>query len=155
MMIRAVVYTILPIACAWVRRHEKRILCAGAPLSESQIADAREIGVLHPERVRTLVVKTIPPQLAPPLAVLANRLGLAPSATIGMALGYGILIRSDFATSRGLLLHELAHTAQYERLGFRPFLAQYLHECLAGGYPTGPLEREAQRLATELGNSGR
>jgi hypothetical protein len=134
----------------WVRRQEKMILRKGAPLDDAQIADARRIGVVYPERVRTLVVKTIPPRLSRPIAALAARLGLAPSSTIGMALGYGIFLRADFAASRALLLHELAHTAQYERLGFRPFLAQYLHECLAGGYPNGALEREAQRLATEV-----
>ena len=134
-------------ACAWVRRHEKRILRHGTSLSGAEIADARRLGVLHPERVRVAIVDTVPPRLPALLLPLASRLRVAPSATIGMALGYGIFIRSDFAGSRSLLRHELAHTAQYERLGFRGFLAQYLHECLTCGYPGGALEQEAQRLA--------
>ena len=141
---------LLPIACAWARKHEKRILRGGSPLSAVEIADARRIGVAHPERVRVAVVEAIPPRLNTLLVPLAARFGVAPSVTIGMALGYGIFIRADFARRRGLLLHELAHTAQYERLGFREFLAQYLHECLTCGYPGGALEQEAHRLATEI-----
>ena len=70
---RSLVSTVLPIASAWVRRQEKMILREGAPLDDDQIADARRIGVVHPERVRTLVVKTIPPRLSRPIAALAAR----------------------------------------------------------------------------------
>jgi len=50
-----------------------------------------------------------------------------------------------------LLVHELAHVAQYERFGgFRPFLEQYLHECITIGYPAAPLEQEAKRVENEL-----
>ena len=148
---RSLILILLPIVCAWVRRHEKRIVRNGTGLTENEMVDARRIGVMHPERVRVCIVETIPPRLNSFLVPLASRFGVAPSATIGMALGYGIFIRSDFARSRGLLLHELAHTAQYERLGFRGFLGQYLHECLTCGYPGGALEQEAQRLVTLVG----
>jgi len=47
---------------------------------------------------------------------------------------------------RRLLVHELAHVAQYERFGgFRRFLFQYLQECINPGYPLGDLELEAKR----------
>jgi hypothetical protein len=49
-----------------------------------------------------------------------------------------------------LLLHELAHVAQYERLGMRRFLRQYLHECLTEGYPLGELEAEARDVTDRL-----
>jgi hypothetical protein len=54
-------------------------------------------------------------------------------------------VRSDFRGDRRLVIHELAHTRQYERLGgIRPFLREYLYECLVTpGYPFGPLEQEA------------
>ncbi|HRJ72181.1 MAG TPA: hypothetical protein PLS03_08140 [Terrimicrobiaceae bacterium] len=53
-----------------------------------------------------------------------------------------------------MIAHECVHTAQYERLGgFRPFLRQYLEECLAVGYDESPLELEAmmtsQRIQTD------
>ena len=43
-----------------------------------------------------------------------------------------------------MVVHELVHTFQYERLGsVEAFLAQYLQECLTIGYPAAPLEQEA------------
>jgi hypothetical protein len=136
---RLLLLAVLPIATTWARRQERRILRAGVPLNELQLAEARLVGVAEPERVRVLVVERVPP-----------RVPLLASSTIGMALGYGIFLRRDFCGSRALLLHELAHTAQYERLGFRSFLHRYLHECLTCGYPGGALEREATRVADEL-----
>ena len=74
--------------------------------------------------------------------------GLISERTAGLALRYGIFIRSESWGERILLVHYLAHTAQYERLGgFQPFLKQYLHECIIPpGYPFGPLEQEAKRI---------
>ena len=41
-----------------------------------------------------------------------------------------------------MVVHELGHTAQYERLGgFEPFLRQYLSQCLTIGYPEAPMEQ--------------
>ena len=66
--------------------------------------------------------------------------------TIGMTLRYGIFIREEHWGDRRLLAHELAHVAQYERLGgFRGFLKQYLEECINSGYPLGDLELEAKQ----------
>ncbi len=67
-----------------------------------------------------------------------------------MALGYGIFVRAEQGSSRRLLVHELAHVAQYERLGVRPFLKLYLHQCLTSGYPHGLLEAEAKQIARDL-----
>ena len=68
--------------------------------------------------------------------------------TTGLTLRHGIFIRSDCWGQRRWVVHELAHTAQYERLdGFRPFLTKYLWECLTIGYPEAPMEQEA--IATE------
>ncbi|HEX8372839.1 MAG TPA: hypothetical protein VF585_08675, partial [Chthoniobacterales bacterium] len=62
----------------------------------------------------------------------------------GLALGYGIFVRSDRESDRFLVAHELVHTAQYERCGScTAFLRQYLHECLIVGYPAAPMEQEA------------
>jgi hypothetical protein len=63
-----------------------------------------------------------------------------------MTLRYGIFIQAQHWGERRLLLHELAHVAQYERFGgFRGFLYQYLRECINPGYPLGDLELEAKR----------
>ena len=64
--------------------------------------------------------------------------------TRGLTLGYGIFIRSDWWGDRSLIVHELAHVAQYERLGgILPFLRRYLFECLTMRYTAAPLELEA------------
>ena len=71
-----------------------------------------------------------------------------------MALRYGIVIREEHWGDRRLLTHELAHVAQYERLGgFRGFLKQYLEECINPGYPLGDLELEAKQAVSRINSS--
>ena len=146
-MKRALVWFVLPAVCAWARRQETQILRLGAPLDRGALAEAQRAGVREPERVRALVVKCVPPHLPPGLSRMAARLNWGPPTTAGMSLGYGIFLRADQVGRRDLLAHELVHTAQYERLGFRPFLREYLYECFTAGYPLGALETEARDFA--------
>jgi hypothetical protein len=75
--------------------------------------------------------------------------------TAGLTLRYGILVRHDWWRDRRLVAHELAHVAQYERLGgIAPFLRVYLRECLIEGYPAGALEQEAIRCASAIRRNG-
>ena len=145
-----IAWLILPVVSPWARRQERAILRHGSRLSTQQLDDAWRVGVAEPERVRVLFVEKVPPHLPRFLRMLAMRLGLGPGTTAGMALGHGIYIRADQEGRRELVAHELAHIAQYERLGFRPFLHRYLREVLAKGYPEAPLEEEAARIAREL-----
>jgi len=76
---------------------------------------------------------------------------LMPPLAAGFTLRYGIFIRADRWGDRRLVVHELVHTAQFERLcGFDPFLRQYLSECLTIGYPDAPMEQEAVSTASRL-----
>ena len=52
--------TLLQLAGAWAAEQERVILQSGVPLTEVQLADARQVGVIHPERVRLLRVVQIP-----------------------------------------------------------------------------------------------
>jgi hypothetical protein len=125
----------------------------GVPLAVPQLKLARAIGILHPERIRLRSVPQIPPsnQL---LRSVAQKLGVVSGQTIGMALRYGIFIREEHWGDRRLLVHELTHVAQYERLGgFRGFLKQYLEECVNPGYPLGDLEQEAKQAESLATNS--
>lgn len=152
MIATATVKVILPLACSWVRKQEALIAAQGIHLDESQLADAKRIGIRHPEKVRLLTVEKVPMPL-PLLASLGAKFGLLAKGTIGMALRYGIFIQAGHANDRRLLLHELAHTLQYERLGgIRPFLQQYLRECLTAGYPFGPMEEEARQITERVEN---
>jgi hypothetical protein len=151
MISQAVFKMVLPMACAWAEEQEAVIFRDGVALTASQIADARHIGIAHPERVRLRVVEEIPLPLHPLLREAAEITGLLSPHTAGLTLRYGIFIRSESWGERRLVVHELAHTAQYERLGgFQPFLEQYLYECIIPpGYPFGPLEQEAKRIERE------
>ncbi len=71
--------------------------------------------------------------------------------TEGLTLRYGIFIQSNCGFDRAMVVHELAHTAQYERFGgFEPFLRRYLSECLTFGYPEAPMEQEVISLTSRI-----
>lgn len=135
---------LLPLAIQWAEEQEKIILEQGVALPPPALVDAKIIGVLNPEKVRLLCVPEIPIPDHPVLKQAALATGLISSSTIGLTLRYGIFIHEDHWLSRGITVHELAHTAQYERLGgVGPFLKQYLYECITIGYPEAPMEQEA------------
>ena len=143
--------TLLPLACTWAEEQERLILTTGVRLSPEQLVDAKHIGVLHPEQVRLGIVHEIPTPQHPALKTAAELTGLISPLTAGLTLRYGIFIRSDHWCERRLVVHELAHTAQYERLGgVEPFLRRYLQECLSIGYPAAPLEQEAKKIEREM-----
>jgi hypothetical protein len=135
---------LLPLAAAWATEEEQMILRDGVSLSEKEVGDARAIGAQSPDRVRLLQIETIPRPSQPQLRAACDAIDFLTPATRGLTLGYGIFIRSDCWGDRLLVMHELAHVAQYERLGgILPFLRKYLFECLTTGYASAPLELEA------------
>jgi len=138
-------------ACAWAKQQEEFILEKGIPLSVDQQIDAYLIGVKNIDKVRLLYVDTIPSPLLPELRSAAEWSGLMSLNTTGTTFRYGIYLRSDFRDDRSLIVHELSHTMQYERMGgFESFLEQYLKECISPGYPHGALEQEALRIEKQL-----
>lgn len=142
---------LLPLACAWAKRQESIILKTGVPLSPSLAITAKKMGIAYPDRVRLRAVRRVPPSNWL-LRWLGELLGVVSDQTIGMTLRYGIFIRDDHWADPRLLIHELGHVIQYERFGgFRPFLKQYLHECLNPGYPLGQLEQEAKQAESAFG----
>jgi hypothetical protein len=142
---------LLPLARDWVAQQEERILREGVPLSPPEIADAQQVGVKEPERVRLLPVETIPSPAHPMLKAACTATNLVPAAPRGLTLSYGVFVRSDHWRDRALIVHELVHIAQYERLGgIEPFLRQYLTECATVGYSNSSMEDEAIRAAYRL-----
>lgn len=139
---------LLPLATAWAEEQERHILAEGTPLSAGEMEDARAVGVQHPEKVRYLVVRRVPIPENALLQKAGELTGLISGVTSGMALRYGIYVRSDCFPDRHLLAHELTHTGQYERLG--EFLEKYLMECLTIGYPAAPMEQEAILAAARI-----
>jgi hypothetical protein len=142
---------LLPLAAAWAGEEEQQILRDGVPLSEKEIGDARAIGVQSRDRVRLLRVATMPRPSQPQLKGACDAIDFLTPATRGLTLGHGIFIRSDCWRDPLLVVHELAHVAQYERLGgILPFLRKYLFECLTMGYAAAPLELEAIAVAARV-----
>ena len=142
---------VLPLASQWAEAKEKVVLENGDPLSNSQIEDAKHVGVKHPERVRILKVPQIP---FPKLCVLkaaAEATQLITSSTVGLTVRYGIFVHSDFSDDRCVIVHELVHTSQYEKLGgFLPFIRKYLLQLINIGYPEAPMEQEAVEMAEKI-----
>ena len=147
---------LLPLAAAWAMEQQEKILRDGVVLSAEEIADAHAIGIQSPDRIRLLQVEKIPRPFQPQLKAACDATDFLTPATRGLTLGYGIFIRSDWWEDRSLIVHELAHVAQYERLGgILPFLHRYLYECLTIiGYSATPLEQEGLPLprASALSN---
>jgi hypothetical protein len=135
---------LLPLAAAWATEEEQMILRDGVSLSEKEVGDARAIGAQSPDRIRLLQVEMIPRPSQPQLKTACDAIDFLTPATRGLTLGCGIFIRSDCWRDRSLVVHELAHVAQYERMGgILPFLRRYLFECLTMGYAAAPLELKA------------
>ena len=142
---------LLPVAAAWAEEQEGIILRNGVPLTEPQMADALILGISQPDSVRLMNVATIPVPEEPSLKAAAQATQLITPQTAGLTLRYGIFIRSDCWGDRRLIVHELVHTSQYEKLGgFFPFLQEYLHQCITIGYPAAPMEQEAIKKAARL-----
>ncbi len=142
---------VMPLVVRWAEREERRILEHGDPLTRSELRDAGRMGVGLPRRIRVLCVDQIPLPGGPLLQWAATKTGLLTFSAAGMSLRYGIFVRREFLGNRYLVAHECVHTGQYERLGgIRPFLTQYIRECLQHGYTSAPLELEATQRAREI-----
>jgi len=143
--------SLLPQAVQWAESQEDHILKNGIPLSEQEISDAKLVGVANPDKIRVLRVDRIPIPKDPILKQAAEITGLISPDTAGMALRYGIFVRTDYWRDRNLIAHEFVHISQYEKLGgFREFLERYLRECIEIGYHEAPMEQEAIEGAKKI-----
>ena len=140
--------SLVRVAVEWVSEQQERVLRDGVPLSIRELSDALRVGVKDPERVRLLQVESIPAPTHPALKAMGN---LVPGMPRGLTVQYGVFVRSDQWRNRALIVHELVHTSQYERLGgIEPFLRQYLWECTTVGYNQSAMEAEAVNTSARL-----
>jgi len=141
----------LPLATSYAEEQEAMILRDGVPLTDQQHADARLAGVKEPQRVRLLKVPVIPTPSQPVLAKANEYVGMIGPQSGSLNYGYGIFIRQDNWDNRAVIVHELVHVSQSERLGgIGAFLKAYLKECLTVGHASSPLEREAITRTQEI-----
>ena len=138
-------------AASWVEKQEAYILANGIPLNEKQRLIASKMGIKHIDKIKIMQVESIP---EPEDSILKEKnkiLGFFSSNTLGINYRYGIYIQNDFWEDESLLIHELTHTLQYERLGgIVDFLNQYIKECIYFGYDKSPLEIEARTMETKV-----
>lgn len=136
---------LLPLAIDWAQNMETHCLAQGKPLAVWQQADARDVGVLDPGKVRICLVDHVPQPGHPELMGAAAEIGFLGPETLGLTLGYGIFIRKTHAGLRWLLRHELRHVTQYEMAGgLDRFLTEYLGQIARLGYDHAPLEIDAR-----------
>jgi hypothetical protein len=138
----------IPKALQWANEMQKDILERGQRLLPENRKDAEAIGIRGIDDVRVLLLDKIPLPNDPGLQQLALGTGLITDETAGMAFGNGIVLKNG-SYNRRLIAHELGHVMQYERFGgIKAFLIEYVKEvAFPPGYPNGPLEREASRIA--------
>jgi hypothetical protein len=142
---------LIPLACRWAETQERFIVENGRPLTANELEVARSLGILRAERIRVLTVDVIPSPEHTQLRMAAQHVGLFGADAAGMTLRYGIFIHADAAEDSRLLVHELGHVKQYERMGgFRAFMERYLFECILMGYPNTPMEQEADEIADSV-----
>lgn len=146
------IHRLAPLAYEWAKAQESLILQHGFRLGESQMEDARRVGVQDPERVRLLVVDRIPLPDDPELAEAAARAQIITTASRTVAVGHGIILRADSWQNRELLIHSLVHVAQCERSGgLETFVPQYIaNRANSAQFSVGSLEDEARQLAREI-----
>jgi len=145
------IISLIPKASLWVEEQEAIILSNGVPLTEKQLSIASKIGIKNINKIRLLKVESIPEPEDSILDEASKDIGFISDNTLGITYRYGIYIQHDFWENESLIIHELTHTLQYERLGgIAEFLNQYIKECIYYGYDRSPLEVEARTMETKL-----
>ena len=142
--LRTALPVILPKAIAWAEAQYSSISQVGQPLNKALLAVARNVGVLHPDRIRVVEVPSLPLPEDPELKEAALATGLLGPGMIGLTLGYGIYVCRDHRSVR-LLSHEFRHVYQYEQAGsIAAFLPIYLKQIVSFGYANAPFELDAK-----------
>ncbi|MFD1260140.1 hypothetical protein [Entomomonas asaccharolytica] len=144
-ILKAELPNLLPKAIQWAEDTEEYIIKQGIALNKTQQADAKTVGVIHPEKIYVLELDIFPLPEDPTLQKAATTLGLLGKNTVGLTLGYGILIKKGLL-SRSLLSHECRHVYQYEQEGsVAAFIKAYLASIIEYGYFDSPYEIDARK----------
>ena len=134
---------ILAKTITWAEAIVQAVLSDGEPLTYDETKLARQMGVMHPERIRILMVEAIPRPSDPALLALGEALGLLRDGVAGLTLGYSVLICNGYR-KRLVVSHECRHVFQYEQIGdLGLYLSEYLRQVAIHGYRNAPFEVDA------------
>ena len=114
--LRSALSRVLPKAITWAEDQYALIAQSGHPLTDLQLAVAKNVGVVHPERIRVAEVSCLPQPEDPELRDVALATELFGTCLAGMTIGYGIYVCQGYA-SFDFLSHEFRHVQQYEKAG--------------------------------------
>ena len=141
----------------WARSIEAQGQERGSPLDPEQLELATRIGILHPEKVRLVMVDAVPfPSHDAAMRRLGESMGFIGADVINnaQAFGYTIWVRKGFVLDRARLAHELVHVEQIERsAGFSVYARKYIEQLREFGHANMPLEREAYEANRQYGES--
>jgi len=138
-----------PLALEWVAEVEEKYLQTGRKLSEKELAIAREIGVLHPDRIRVIILKDFPHPKNLTLRNQTKNYGLDSASEGGRTMGNIIMLKARHKDDRWRLAYELVHVAQQEKMGRQAYVRRYMTEYELVGKRRSPLELHAQKVAFE------
>lgn len=144
MDLQAALPLLLPKAIAWAEEQAQQAAGSGRALTEPEREIARGVSVAQPERVRVVLVDSLPLPEEPTLRAAALQAGLLGPRMDGLTLGHSVFICRGHETLR-LLSHELRHVYQYEQAGsVASFLPDYLQQVVELGYANTTYERDAR-----------
>lgn len=147
----SLVVKFIPKVCEWLESQENNIISIGRDLTLDEIETAKKIGIKNYDIIRVYETSEIPTTSDTFLLEIGKQLGLITANTEGICFRYGIFIHENAKDKKAVLIHELIHTLQYERLGsIKAFITQYLKECIENGYHNSELEKEACKVSKFL-----
>ncbi|WP_297511114.1 hypothetical protein [Flavobacterium sp.] len=142
---------LLPQIVDWIESQENYIIGHGRDLTVEECALAKTIGIQNYDIIKVLESPNLPVPQNEVLRVLSAQIGLLTPHTAGVCFRYGIYIHENALNKNEILIHELVHTLQYERLGsVNHFIRRYLNECLTIGYSKSQLEHEANTITAKF-----
>jgi hypothetical protein len=135
----------------WIEDMENCILSQGRFLSDEEMTIAKKLGIKNYDIIRVLESDIVPMPMHNSIKNIGLSMGFFQQTTAGMSFRYGIYLNSRQKCNRVVLIHELAHTLQYEQHGsILAFTKAYLDDILKHGYHQSAHEQEANRLTLLL-----
>ena len=144
MDLKALLPVLTPRAVEWARSVSDQVASTGLVLNDAGLSLARSVGVEHPDRIRLAMVIALPVDDDPLLQQAAAYTGVLGPNSVGITLGYSVIVRHGYQSPR-LLSHEFRQVQQYEKGGsIESMVPVYLNQIVEFGYDNAPMEVDAR-----------